>query len=252
MKGPTGGSASVELGQQVHTLGQQLQALHDRDPHQFWYLIGIVVGECLLITGIFIGVGIVVPKVKSWLAARLVAYVKRRYPNEWHLPVNRRMLGWICVLALIAIVALSIAMPATVLTVWAWPMIVGLMLLLFGAFTAGELERQLTAQVVHPFKPRAESMRLLFAILDVYRVLSPGMLRVCAWLRIIPTEYLASWPCRICGEPEESLKHGFPGPPVEPTTLEVAASKRPRRSVGTPGEATRTSEALPSHAASAL
>jgi hypothetical protein len=150
------------------------------------------------------------------------------------------IIGALIVLALIAIVALLIAMPATVLTVWAWPIIVVLTPLLLGRIYCrrARTTTDCPGRFIRSRRAR-RACASYFAFLDMYHVLSPEMLRVYAWLRIIPTEDLASWPCRICGEPEASLKHGFPGPLVELTTLEAAASKRPRRSVGTPGEATR-------------
>jgi hypothetical protein len=77
----------------------------------------MAVGEGVLLVGAWIGLAIVVPKLKSWVAARLVVYVKRRYPDEWHLPVNRTLLGGISVLAFIAIVGFAGVIIASMLTV---------------------------------------------------------------------------------------------------------------------------------------
>jgi hypothetical protein len=217
----------VKATQTSADLGQALQALHDHDPRQFWFLIGMAAGEIFLVLGIVLGIVIGGAKLKSWAAARLVAYVKRRYPNEWHLPANRRLLVWVSVFVFFVGFALVfVLLPSVVSLGLVLAMMLALLLLLFGSSIIGELERRLTMQAIHPFVPRNTSMLDLLLMLDRFRV-SPDVIRACVWLRIFPTADPIEWPCRICGEPEASAKHGFPGPQKDPIQ-ETAPSKKRR------------------------
>ncbi len=209
----------MTLGQEIHYLSQSFQALgreiaaeYHRNPREVVSVLtidGLAISAMIIVIIVIIAVPIFFAKVKSWAVASLIVYIKTRYPDEWHSPVNLRMLLGISLLFIIGMIPLMFLMVASAFSIWGW-LAIGLAFLVFlGSLIALDLNGRLLAEAPHRFDPRRPSLYLMMLTDEQKPIFSPQLLRLCARLRIIPTADIDAWPCRICGQRRFCTQHGF-------------------------------------------